>query len=288
MVVWGLPLSEILDSMNVAKDIEYSQPLDFKLSWIHRRVDETDIYFMANTTDSPQDIDVRFRVSGKEAELWYPDTGAVKPAGYKIENGLTTIPLHLAQRESVFVVFRKAASSESRVIPNQKSIILEKVAGPWDINFPPKLGAPEKIQLNKLESWTENSNQGLKYFSGTATYNKTVLAPQSWFRPGEKIMLNLGIVKDVAEVWVNGKALGTLWKEPYQVDVTDTLKSGTNQLEIKVTNEWTNRLIGDRSASAEKKVLTAGHPMMLGFGRPPPLVESGLIGPVMLVSVENH
>ncbi|MBN1805255.1 MAG: hypothetical protein JW837_08400 [Sedimentisphaerales bacterium] len=288
MVVWGLPLSEILFKLGVARDVEYSQPLDFKLSWIHRRVGDTDIYFTANTTDSPVDIDVRFRVSGKEAELWHPDTGEIEPAEYKIENGRTTVPLHLAQRESVFMVFRRAASSSSRTTASQTSTTLETITGPWDVSFPANLGAPEKIQLTKLESWTENANQGVKYFSGTATYSKTVSAPQSRFRPGAKIMLNLGVVKDIAEVRVNGKTLGTLWKEPYQVDVTGTLKSGTNQLEIKVTNEWTNRLTGDRSAPADKKVLTAGHPMMLGFGRPPPLVESGLIGPVTLVSVENH
>ena len=288
IVVWGLPLSEILASLSVAKDIEYSQPLDSKLSWIHRRVCDTDIYFIANTTDSPQDIDVRFRVGGKDAELWHPDTGAIRPAEYKIDNGRTTVQLHLAKRESVFVVFRRATSSASRAMPSQTSTILETVAGPWDVSFPPNLGAPEKIQLNKLESWTENINQGVKYFSGTATYKKMVLVQQSWFRPGAKIMLSLGIVKDIAEISINGKALGTLWKEPYQVDVTGILKSGTNQLKIKVTNEWTNRLVGDRSAPADKKVLTAGHPMMLGFSGPRPVAESGLIGPVTLVSVENR
>ena len=281
-------LSEILDSLNIPKDVEYSQPLDSKLSWIHRRVGDTDIYFIANTTESPQDIDVRFRVSGKEAELWHPDTVAIKPAEYKIENGLTIIPLHLDQRESVFVVFRRATSSPSRAIPNQTTTKLKTLAGPWNVSFPPNLGAPANIQLSELECWTENTNQGVKYFSGTATYNKTVSAPQSWFRPEVKIMLDLGIVKDIAQVSVNGKALGTLWKQPYRVDVTGILKSGENKLEIKVTNEWTNRLIGDRSAPPDKKVLTAGHPMMLGFGRPQLLVESGLIGPVKLVSVETH
>jgi hypothetical protein len=288
MVVWGLPLSEILASLSVAKDIEYSQPLDSKLSWIHRRVGDTDIYFIANTTDSPQDIDVRFRVSDKEAELWHSDTGEIEPAEYKIENARTTVPLHLAQRESVFVVFRRATSSPPRAMPGQTSTTLETVTGPWDVSFPPNLGAPEKIQLNKLESWTENANEGVKYFSGTATYNKTVSAPQSWFRPGGKITLNLGMVKDIAEVSVNGKALGTLWKEPYRVDITSALKSGENQLQIKVTNQWTNRLIGDRSAPPDKKVLTPSSSMMRGFGGPRQLLESGLIGPVTLVSEETR
>ena len=162
------------------------------------------------------------------------------------------------------------------------------MTGPWNVSFPPNLGAPENVQLTELESWTENANEGVKYFSGTAAYNKTVVALQSWFRPGVKIVLNLGMVKDIAEVSVNGKALGTLWKEPYQVDVTNTLKSGANQLEIKVTNQWTNRLAGDYSAPPDKKVLTPSGPMMRGFGRPQQPAESGLLGPVTLVSKETR
>ncbi|MGD2095802.1 MAG: hypothetical protein PVH77_12415, partial [Phycisphaerales bacterium] len=99
---------------------------------------------------------------------------------------------------------------------------------------------------------------------------------------------NLGIVKDIAEVSVNGKVLGTLWKEPYQVDITNALKSGVNQLQIKVTNQWTNRLTGDRLAPPDKKVLTPRRSMMRGFGRPQPPVESGLLGPVTLVSEETR
>jgi len=101
-------------------------------------------------------------------------------------------------------------------------------------------------------------------------------------------MLDLGTVYDLAEVSVNGKELGTLWKPPYRVDVTDVLKSGANSLEIKVTNQWTNRLAGDQSASPDNRILPAGGRMMGGFGRPLPLNESGLIGPVTVVSVVSR
>jgi hypothetical protein len=147
------------------------------------------------------------------------------------------------------------------------------------------LGAPEKIRLADLESWTVSEDEGVKYFSGTATYTKTLQATQSWFRPGAKILIDLGVVGDIAEVSVNSRAMGILWKPPYRVDVTDDLKPGENQLEIKVTNQWTNRITGDRAVDRDKRVLNSGGGMMGGFfNRPMPLAESGLIGPVKVIS----
>jgi hypothetical protein len=197
------------------------------------------------------------------------------------------VPLSLDQRESVFVVFRRTDSAPSRMLPDTVSTTLAIVNGPWDISFPPNLGAPEKIQLADLESWTVSEDEGVKYFSGTATYTKTVQAPQSWFRPGAKILLDLGIVGDIAEVSVNGKAMGILWKSPYRVNVTETLKPGENQLEIKVTNQWTNRQTGDRIVAPDKRVFEGGSSGRRGggfFNRPMPLAESGLIGPVKVIS----
>ena len=158
------------------------------------------------------------------------------------------------------------------------------------MSFPPNLGAPAKIQLAKLESWTANPDDGVKYFSGTATYTKAVEAPQTWFRPGAKLLLDLGTVKDLAEVSVNGKPLGTLWKPPYQLDVTGALKPGANQLEIKVTNQWSNRQMGDRLGPAEKRVLPPVGGFMMGGGRggPQTPAESGLIGPVTVVAQQSR
>jgi len=286
VVVWGLQLSEVLVSLNVPKDIEYSRALDTNLSWIHRRMGDTDIYFIVNLTDNPQDIDVRFRVSDREAELWYPDTGEIEPASYNIVEGRTTVPLSLDQRESVFVVFRRAASSPSRTLSQKVSTTLATISGQWDISFPPNLGAPENIRLDDLESWTVNNDEGVKYFSGTATYTKILQATQSWFRPGAKILLDLGVVGDIADVSVNGKAMGVLWKPPYRVDVTSALKPGENKLEIKVTNQWTNRITGDRTVAPDKRIFGGGPAGRRGgfFNRPMPLTESGLIGPVKVIS----
>jgi hypothetical protein len=285
-VVWGLPLSEILESSGITKDVEHSRALDTKISWIHRRNGNTDIYFVANNTDDRQDIDARFRVSGKAAEIWYPDTGAIEPSEFSIGDSVTTVPLHLAEREAVFVVFRRAASAASYEPPSTKRTVLATVTGSWQVRFPPALGAPDKIQLEELASWTTSADSGVKYFSGTATYKKSIEAEKAWFGNRTKILLNLGVVKDLAEVSLNGQALGILWKAPYELDITNVVKPGANQLEIKVTNQWTNRLIGDQLVSAGRKVLTAGGRMRF-FGGTPPLAESGLIGPVTVVAQES-
>jgi hypothetical protein len=277
LVTWGLPLPDVLASIRVPKDFEYSRALDSDVPWIHRRAGDTDIYFLANRTDRAQDFAARFRVSGKEAELWHSDTGAVEPAGYAMADGRTTVPLHLAERESVFVVFRRATTVPSRSLPRVQTTTLATVDGPWDLSFPPNMGAPAGLKLAKLESWTASADEGVKYFSGTAAYTKTLQAPDSWLRPGSRTLLDLGAARDVVEVAVNGQAVATLWKPPYQVDVTGVLKPGTNRLEIKVTNEWTNRQVGDRLGPPEKRVLTSDLPAGRGGGAggPPPAARGG-------------
>jgi hypothetical protein len=285
-VFWGVPPALVLAQLGVARDFEYSRPLDSDVQWTHRRAGDTDIYFVVNHTDQPLDTEARFRVSGKEAELWHPDSGAIEPADFAIADGRTRVPLHLAERESLFVVFRHATASPARSVPRPAATTLATLSGAWDVAFPPNLGAPAKLQLAKLEPWTANADDGVKYFSGTATYTKTVQAPAAWFKPGAKLWLDLGAAKDLAEVSVNGTAVGTVWHAPYRVDVTAALKPGPNRVEIKVTNQWTNRQIGDRSVPVEKRVLppVPTFPGRGGVQAPP---ESGLLGPVSIISLEN-
>jgi len=232
--------------------------------------------------DRAQALQARFRVDGKEAELWHPDTGVIEPADYSIEGGRTTVSLYLGQRESVFVVFRRPAASRTRALPPVSFRTIASLSGPWELTFPPDLGAPEKIKVAKLESWTANPDEGVKYFSGTATYTKTVQVARDWLKPGSKLLLDLGTVKDVAQVSVNGRPVATLWKPPYEADVSGAVKAGKNLVEIKVTNQWTNRQAGDRSAPPEKRVLAPPAGGAAGPGPPQTLSDSGLLGPVTL------
>lgn len=284
-VIWGLPLDQVLASVNVPKDFEYQRNLDADVAWLHRRSGDADIYYVANLTDRAQAFEARFRVRGKEAELWHPDTGEIEPAGYASAGDRTTVPLHLDERELVFVVFRKPAAAPSRTRPSETSTRLAELTGPWEVSFPPNMGAPARLQFPQLRSWTENADEGVKYFSGTATYTKTIEASKPWFSPGAKLVLDLGMVRDLAEISVNGQTVALLWKPPYRADVTRALRPGKNSLEIKIINQWTNRLAGDRMSPPEKRVLTGG-------GAPPgpagamnqALPPSGLIGPVTLIS----
>jgi len=286
LVTWGLPLEDVLLLADIPKDAEFAGPLDSDIEWIHRRTGDTNIYFVANRTDSPQDIQSRFRVEEKEAELWYPDTGAIEPAGYTIADGRTTVPLHLDPRETVFVVFRQPVESPSRILAPVTATILATLHGPWDVAFDTGLGAPENIQLEQLGSWTENPDDGVKYFSGTATYTKTVQVPGDWLKPDGRIALDLGAVKDIAQISINGKPASTLWKPPYRVDISGFLRVGENRLEISVTNQWTNRQAGDSNVDPEQRVLASLPGWMERFGPPRTLAESGLIGPVTVVSLK--
>jgi hypothetical protein len=287
LVVWGLPLPEVLASLGVEPDVEYGHPLDGSLAWLHRRTDDAEIYYLASQYDRPDTFEVRFRVAGKAPEIWHPDTGLTEPAAYGTDGDRTTARVPMAERDAVFVVFRRPTSSPSRTLPLQTRTTLATVEGPWEVTFPPDLGAPPRIRLDSLQSWTVNADPGVKYFSGTATYTRALRVPPGWSAPGARIFLDLGRVGDIAQVTVNGKDLGILWKPPYAVDVTDALRPGTNRLEIRVTNEWTNRIAGDRVAPEGQKVLASGPPTF-GPARPRPLPESGLLGPVEVVRVDGQ
>lgn len=282
-VFWGMSVKSALDANGIVKDVDINRSNN-EISWIHRRLDNGDIYFIVNRTDTIQDLDLRFRISGKQPEIWNPDNGDSNPATYTIAGNITSVPLHLDKREAVFVVFDKNAQTLSYKINEENSAEIAVIAGTWDVSFPLDWGAPEKTKLENLESWTKNSDTGVKYFSGTATYTKEINANKNWFKSAGKILLDLGDVRDIAEVSVNGKNIDTLWKAPFHADITKALKPGKNILEVKITNQWTNRLIGDQATDAGKRILSS---YTAPFGGRYELAPSGLLGPVKLLSVSN-
>jgi hypothetical protein len=233
-----------------------------------------------NRNDRYENVSATFRVTGKAAELWHADSGTTEPASYYLAHGVTTVPLSLAPWETVFVVFRSASSALSRTLPRSVERLLANVDGPWQVSFPPDLGAPPSATFEKLTDWKDNSDEGIRYFSGTATYAKSIEIAAPWLEGGAHIWIDLGGVKNLAQVSINGKNLGILWKQPYRVDITSALKAGTNSLEIKVTNGWANRIIGDRQPNATK-AYTFTTPKF--YNAKASLWPSGLLGPVQLV-----
>jgi len=274
-------LGDVLISINVVADFDYTKPLaDTNVLFVHRKLADGDLYFVDNRNDRDESLDASFRVTGKEAELWHADTGSMQPASFTIANGRITVPLHLEPWGTVFVVFRKPAKNSSRTLPKNVETTLATIEGPWDLSFEPNLGAPAKITVGRLTSWSENSDEGVKYFSGQGTYSKTVDVPADWLTKGEHVWLDLGDVKNLAQVLVNGKSLGIVWKTPYRVDVTSALKSGKNQIEITVTNVWVNRIVGDRQPNVTKTYTFTSPKFYKADSK---LVASGLLGPVRLI-----
>jgi hypothetical protein len=283
-VYGGQTIAQALDVLQVAPDFAYTKPQqDTSLRFVHRKLADGDVYWVSNTNDRPEILEATFRVQGKDPELWHADTGVVEPAPYSIANGRTTVPLRLDPNDAVFVVFRKAATEPSRTLPVPAESALTSITGAWDVAFQPDRGAPARISLDSLSSWSDNPDPGVKYFSGTATYTKTIQAPADCFKAGTKLWLDLGDVKNIAQVTVNGTPFGILWKTPFRVDVTSALKAGANALEIKVTNLWVNRLIGDQQPNVSKKYT---YTAMQFYRADSPLLPSGLLGPVLIVRSE--
>lgn len=157
------------------------------------------------------------------------------------------------------------------------------IDGAWQLSFPPKLGAPATAIFNHLLSWTETTDEGVKYFSGSATYEKEIEIPAEYLGPDHRLILDLGAVKNLAEVTLNGKPLGVLWKEPFRVDITEAARVGTNKLEIRVTNLWPNRMIGDQKLPENERITWAS---VQPYRAESPLLPSGLLGPVRILPAE--
>jgi hypothetical protein len=277
----GDKLAEVLAALRIAPDFEYIKPQnDTEVLFVHRKTGEGDLYYVDNRQDRNEDLDATFRVAGKEPEIWHADTGVTEAASFRIANGRTTVSLHLEPWGTVFVIFRNAARNPTRSLPKITDSSLTTLDGPWELSFQADRGAPAKIALDRLISWSDHADEGVKYFSGTGTYTRTIQASQDWFQGGTRLSIDLGEVKNLAEVSVNGKPLGIVWKTPYRVDVTDVLKPGANTVEIKVTNPWVNRIIGDRQPNVTKTYTFTSPKFYKADSK---LVPSGLLGPVQVI-----
>ena len=189
-------LSEVLKDLSLAPDFEYRKTQnETEILFVHRKLAQGEIYWVNNRNKRTENIDATFRVQGLIPEIWHPDTGNIEPSSYKIEDGRTTVSLHLDPIDALFVVFRKPAKQQSASIPVPVETPIVSLDGSWDVSFQSDRGAPAKIALNPLSSWTENSDVGVKYFSGTGTYTKTIQADSDWFSSGAHFWLDLGSVQ---------------------------------------------------------------------------------------------
>ncbi len=278
----GSTVAEAFNAINLAPDFETTKPQpDTRLLFVHRTTKEGEIYFVDNRNDRAEQVDATFRVTGKQPELWFAETGTTRPVSYRIADDRTTVPLSLEPWGTVFVLFRKPAARPEVTLPAETTTEISQPSGAWTLAFQPDRGAPASISLGKLIDWTNSTDPGVKYFSGTGTYSATLTVPAAALKPGAQYWIDLGDVKNLAEVTLNGKPLGIVWHAPWRVNATAAVHAGANQLVVKVTNAWVNRLIGDQQPGARQYTFTAGKP----YPANAPLQASGLLGPVQLVAV---
>jgi hypothetical protein len=274
-------IAEVLAALGVAPDLT-ARPgrVGDDILFQHRTLSDGDFYFVMNRSERAGGVELSFRQTGKEPELWRADTGERTQLSYRIENERTIVPVDFRANDAMFVVFRRPAQSAGFNAPKMNSESIAIFDGDWLVSFLADRGGPDKPVQMKAGSWTDSSDPGVKYYSGTATYSRTVDVPAGVLDGGAKVLLSLGEVQDIADVTVNGAAIGVRWTPPYSFDITRALRHGQNRIEVKVTNRAINRMIGDKQPGA-KPVGRSG----FGGGYKPdaPLRPSGLIGPVSLI-----
>jgi hypothetical protein len=278
-------ISEALRLLQIPADVDLLDQPATALRFVHRSLGQDgDLYFVSNADARALTVTASFRITGKAPELWRADTATIAPLSYRIENGRTIVPLQLDPNDAVFVVFRQPTKVLSAVVQKPVTSTLGTLEGTWDVSFAPREGAATHARFDVLRSWTESPDADLKYFSGTVTYSKALVVRREWLKSRARLTLALGEVKNLAEVIVNGRPMGVLWKAPFELDITDALVPGDNRLEIKVTNLWPNRLIGDQRAGVQPIAYAAFNP----FKADSPLLPSGLLGPVTLMRSVPH
>lgn len=286
-------LEDAVQKSGITADFQVEKaatPNDIKIA--HRTSSEADIYFVSNQSEKAQAIAVSFRISGKQPELWQAENGSISNAPVWSDNdGRTTVSLNLKGIQSVFVVFRKAASEADHLVSvtakdsntnwniltnknglpvlraseavsltldyasgKRKTIDTQpnapvELSGSWKVAFAPKTDQKFELEFPELIDFSKHSKKSVNYFAGTATYRKIIAMNAASLHA--RTILDLGEMNDIAEVRVNGESAGVLWYPPYRADITELLVAGENDLEVLVTTNWANRLIGDEQEPAD-------------------------------------
>jgi sugar phosphate isomerase/epimerase len=266
-VMTGIDLTEAFRRLQVPVDVACADGI----LWKHRQDHDADIYFLSNQKAQERTETISFRVNGRAPELWWPDSGIIEAVPFTVKEGRTTMSLHFDPAGSLFVVFRKPKSEAGHREMELHQVV--EVDRPWQVEFP-----FQRVVFDKLISWTEHADPAIKYFSGTATYRQTFDLTQSALSiPHRAILLELGMVHAIARVRINGQEVGTLWKQPYTVDISSAVKAVGNTLEIEVVNSWLNRLVGDEQPGVTNRVTVT---TTKRWKAQTPLQPAGLLGPV--------
>ena len=282
MLINGMDMQEALTMIKAEADCKISG--DDSVLFIHRKIDNADIYFISNQKNRSVKFDAAFKVIDKKPELWDAVTGNNRLLpDYTFKDKYTNIPMRLAANGSAFIIFRLKAQNINKVsvegnYPVQH--ILEEIKTPWNVKFDTGRWGPENlVTFNELTDWSKSSDDKIKYYSGSAAYTNNFSINKN--ERNQRIMLDLGNVTAMATVKINGVAAGGVWTAPYQLDITDFVKQGKNIMEISVANTWVNRLIKDAGLPVNKrKTWVSLNP----YKASSPLEPAGLLGPVLITT----
>ncbi len=288
-IIWGKSLTEIFAATQIPADIEYRDAAaDAKFLFTHRTSPDAEIYFVSNQKDRAEQVNCAFRLAGRQPELWDAVTGERRALPeWSEQSGQTIVPLTFAPKQSWFVVFRYAAQPVAKGVKNFPALkTIATIGEKWDVSFDPKWGGPEHAEFAQLTDWITRPEDGIKFYSGKATYRTTFDWPPSEIRNRKsEIFLDLGAVRDVAVVRVNGKDLGTLWTAPWRVDISAAAHVGSNSVEITVVNPWNNRLVGDAKLPVAERRTSLSMPTVTAKT---PLQSAGLLGPVRVQTIVSE
>lgn len=285
MIISGMQMQEVLDLIRTVPDFKagVSDPVLFT----HRKLEEGDIYFITNQSDSTISINPEFRVTGKTPEHWDAITGSIRDLPeYTLLKETTVVPLKLEAFESAFIIFRKSSRQEAKInsaLNYPEPEIITEITDPWNVIFDKASRGPSKpVLFTTLYDWTISTNDSIRYYSGTASYKSKFSLKRSY--PDKKLYIGLGSVKGIAKVSINGNYAGGAWTAPWKVEISTLVKEGENKIEVEIVNTWVNRLIGDSKLPVnERKTWCLVNP----FKPDSPLSPSGLIGPVQIFYTEN-
>lgn len=278
MVISGMGMQEAFGLVKVVPDLKITK--SDSILFIHRKLNDGSVYFVSNQKNTKVNIATAFRVSGKSPELWNAIDGSVRDLPAYHDNGQTTsVPMELAPFESAFIVFRKDGSKGGDTTKSNYPSVQSSIAvtQPWTVNFDKSMRGPANpVVFNTLTDWSQNANDSIKFYSGTAWYHNSFSI--NTINSNAQYVIDLGLARAIAKVTVNGVEVGGAWTPPYQVNITKALKPGVNTIEIKVVNTWHNRLVGDARMPANERPTS----VLVGPDAKEGLESSGLLGPVVI------
>lgn len=270
-----------IDQLDLDPDVLISNT-DNKVLYKHRNIgNQQEIYWLNNRSINSTSLQASFKVNGKKPKVWDAISGEIEDVTYKIENGRIIVDLALDSWDTVFIVFVEDAKVDYYTVPKLVKKQIAILEGPWTITFQENRGAPEQVQLDTLMSLTDHSNDGVKYYSGTASYSKQFSLEDT---ENKQVILDLGNVNNLAEIFINGKLQGVIWKSPFKININNgDLNVGENLLEVNVTNTWVNRIIGDAQPSTKEKITFTTMPF---YQADASLLPSGMLGPVRFTTLK--